>query len=52
MKRMSYYDAVQWIAEQPWCDGNVAMFGKSWGAFAGLMTAMRRPPALRSRICG
>ena len=45
---------VAWIAAQPWCDGDVAMLGKSWGGFAGLMTAMRRPPALKAIIvvCG
>ena len=27
------YDTIEWIARQPWCDGNVAMFGPSyWGA--------------------
>ncbi|HTH97196.1 MAG TPA: CocE/NonD family hydrolase, partial [Stellaceae bacterium] len=37
---------IAWIALQPWCDGSVVMLGKSWGAFAGLMAAMRQPPAL------
>ncbi|MGW3799532.1 CocE/NonD family hydrolase [Streptomyces clavifer] len=41
---------LAWIAEQPWCDGNTGMMGISWGAFAALQTAARRPPSLRA-IC-
>lgn len=41
---------LAWIAEQPWCDGNTGMTGISWGAFAALQTAARRPPSLRA-IC-
>jgi putative CocE/NonD family hydrolase len=44
------YDAIQWIAEQPWCDGNVGMVGISWGGFNGLQVAALRPPALKSVI--
>lgn len=47
-------DMIAWIAAQPWCDGAVALFGKSWGAFAALQAAMRRPPALKAviAVCG
>lgn len=41
-------DAIAWIAEQPWCDGNVGMFGKSWGAYNSFQVAARRPPALKA----
>jgi putative CocE/NonD family hydrolase len=41
---------IAWIAEQPWCDGNVGMMGKSWGGFNGLQVAARRPPALKCII--
>ncbi len=44
-------DAVQiiaWLARQPWSNGAVGMRGISWGGFATLQTAMRRPPALRA----
>lgn len=40
-------EVIAWIAEQPWCDGNVGMVGKSWGGFNGLQVAARRPPALK-----
>ena len=24
------YDALTWISQQPWCDGNIAMYGSSY----------------------
>jgi hypothetical protein len=39
---------IAWIAEQPWCDGNVGMMGISWGGFNSLQVAARRPPALKA----
>lgn len=44
------YDLVQWIAEQPWCDGNVVMLGVSYLAISQYAVAALRPPALRA-IC-
>ncbi|MEM9047133.1 MAG: CocE/NonD family hydrolase [Pseudomonadota bacterium] len=41
-------DVIAWIAAQPWCDGNVGMFGKSWGAYNSFQVAARRPPALKA----
>ena len=43
-------DAVAWIADQPWCDGNVGMIGISWGGFNGLQIAALQPPALKAVI--
>ncbi len=43
-------EVIAWIAEQPWCDGNVGIMGKSWGGFNGLQVAARRPPALKCVI--
>ena len=38
------YDTIEWIARQPWCDGNVAMFGPSyWGATQWLAAANADP---------
>ncbi len=42
------HDIVQWLAEQEWCDGNVGMFGKSWGAYNSFQVAATRPPALKA----
>ncbi|OMC17075.1 hydrolase [Mycobacterium sp. SP-6446] len=44
------YDLVQWIADQPWCDGNVVMLGVSYLAISQYAVAALRPPALRA-IC-
>lgn len=41
-------DIVAWLAKQPWCNGSVGMFGKSWGAFTSFQVASRNPPALRA----
>ncbi len=38
------YDALTWIAEQPWCDGNIAMYGKSyWGMTQWLVAPLQHP---------
>ena len=42
------YDAIEWVARQPWCDGNVAMNGGSYVGFTQLAAAMERPPHLRA----
>ncbi|MDW4550339.1 CocE/NonD family hydrolase [Defluviimonas sp. D31] len=42
------HDVIQWIADQDWCDGNVGMFGKSWGAYNSFQVAATRPPALKA----
>jgi putative CocE/NonD family hydrolase len=44
-------EAIAWLARQPWCSGEVAMFGLSWGAAIALQTAARRPPALKTIVC-
>ena len=44
------YDAIDWIARQDWCDGNVGMIGISWGGFNGLQIAAMRPRALKAII--
>ncbi|MGH6938590.1 CocE/NonD family hydrolase [Hypericibacter sp.] len=42
--------AIAWIAAQPWCNGSVGMIGISWGGFAALQVAARRPPALKAIV--
>ncbi|MCY4542604.1 MAG: CocE/NonD family hydrolase [Rhodobacteraceae bacterium] len=41
-------DTIGWIADQPWCNGSVGMFGKSWGGYNSFQVAARRPPALKA----
>ena len=42
--------AIAWLAQQPWCDGNVGMIGNSWGGFNDLQIAALRPPELKAII--
>ncbi|MGH2677309.1 MAG: CocE/NonD family hydrolase [Actinomycetota bacterium] len=41
---------IAWLAEQPWSNGSVGMWGISWGGFNAIQLAMRRPPALKAII--
>ena len=43
-------DVLNWIAEQPWCDGAIGMLGISWGGFNGLQLAALQPPQLKAVI--
>jgi uncharacterized protein len=43
-------EALAWIAAQPWSTGSVGMIGLSWGGFAALQAAARRPPELKAVI--
>jgi uncharacterized protein len=43
-----YYDLIEWIAAQPWCDGNVGMIGISAYGAAQLQAAALQPPHLRA----
>ena len=42
------YDVIEWIAKQPWCDGNIGMVGI--GAFASeqFHLARQQPPQLKA----
>jgi putative CocE/NonD family hydrolase len=42
------FDTIAWITDQPWCDGNVGMFGTSYMAQSSWLAASRHPPALRA----
>ena len=44
------YDTVEWVAEQPWSNGDVVVVGASYGARSGWLTAVTRPPHLRAFI--
>ncbi|MGA7313545.1 MAG: CocE/NonD family hydrolase [Silvibacterium sp.] len=40
--------AIAWAAEQPWCDGNVVLFGTSYyGITQPHVAAAKQPPALK-----
>ncbi|ODU29628.1 MAG: acyl esterase [Pseudonocardia sp. SCN 73-27] len=37
---------IAWAAEQPWCDGQVVLFGTSYYGMTQPLVAARKPPAL------
>jgi hypothetical protein len=44
------YDAIEWVADQDWCDGGVAMLGVSYLAISQYKVAGLRPPHLRAMV--
>lgn len=47
-EREDVHDVIEWVAVQPWCDGNVGMLGVSYFAMAQLAAATTKPPHLRA----
>lgn len=47
-------EIVEWAARQPWCDGNVGMWGMSYGGITSFKTAAVAPPHLKAIVpmCG
>ena len=41
---------IEWLANQPWCNGQVGMIGISWGGFNGLQIAALQPAALKAVV--
>ncbi len=41
-------ECIAQLAAAPWSNGNVGMWGISWGGFNAIQVAMRRPPALKA----
>jgi putative CocE/NonD family hydrolase len=44
------YDALSWISQQPWCNGKIAMYGKSYWAATQWLTAPLQHPNLKAII--
>ncbi|WP_353510997.1 CocE/NonD family hydrolase [Intrasporangium sp.] len=42
------YDVIEWVAAQPWCDGNVGMIGISYFGSMQVLAAAERPPSLKA----
>lgn len=42
------FDTIEWLAKQPWCDGQVAMWGGSWQGFTQWSIAKEFPPHLKA----
>jgi uncharacterized protein len=47
-ERDDLFDLVEWVAAQPWCDGNVGMLGISYFAMTQLAAGVERPPHLKA----
>ncbi len=43
-------EMVEWTAHQPWCDGNVGMWGMSYGGMTAFKTAAVQPPHLKAIV--
>lgn len=42
------YEITEWLAAQPWCDGNIGMYGGSYLGITQLMAASQAPPHLKA----
>jgi putative CocE/NonD family hydrolase len=49
-ERRDGFDTVEWIHEQPWCDGNIGMIGRSYVAYTQWMAAADRPKGLKAIV--
>jgi predicted acyl esterase len=44
------YELIEWIAKQPWCNGNVGMIGESYYAVIQYLVAATQPPSLKTIV--
>lgn len=44
------HDVVEWLADQPWCNGAVTMWGGSYAGFDQWMTLKEFPPHLKTIV--
>jgi putative CocE/NonD family hydrolase len=44
------YDAIEWIAQQKWCNGKLGMYGGSYSGFTQWAAAKKLPPALKTIV--
>ena len=49
-EQLDICEAIEWIASQDWCDGNVGMTGISWSGFNSLQVAAHTPEHLKAII--
>lgn len=47
---IDFYDAIEWAAAQPWCNGNVGLTGISYFAINQWFVANHQPPSLKAII--
>jgi len=44
------YDTIEWVAQQPWSDGNVGTFGLSYPGAVQWLAAVENPPHLNAMV--
>ena len=44
------YDCMDWIVAQPWCNGDIAMYGRSFMGATQFLTAPEHHPNLRAIV--
>jgi predicted acyl esterase len=44
------YDTLEWVASQPWCDGNVGMWGDSYYGYTQWAAVASEHPALKAIV--
>jgi putative CocE/NonD family hydrolase len=47
---VDFYDAIEWAAAQPWCNGKVGLLGISYYAINQWFVAQLNPPSLKAII--
>ena len=47
-EQQDLYDIIEWVGEQPWCNGNVGMSGISYMGRTQLFAAEQQPPHLKA----
>jgi predicted acyl esterase len=47
---IDFYDAIEWAAAQPWCNGNIGLSGISYFAINQWFVANHQPPSLKAII--
>ncbi|MFL6797025.1 MAG: CocE/NonD family hydrolase [Xanthobacteraceae bacterium] len=47
---IDFYDAIEWAAAQPWCNGNAGLSGISYYAINQWFVANHQPPSLKAII--
>jgi predicted acyl esterase len=50
IEQQDLVEVISWLADQPWCNGNIGMFGTSYPGCNPLQLACERPPALKA-VC-
>ncbi len=47
-ERKDLVEAIAWVAQQPWCNGQIGMIGVSYFSMSQLIAAAEHPPALKA----